>query len=51
MTVSHLIAPLCDELVADRSAVGNFSFFLLVCVLRYETIVAQCLIPRLEQTV
>ena len=46
MTVAQLIEKLYDELVADRSAVGNFSSFLRVCALRYENLIAQGLIPR-----
>jgi predicted DNA-binding ribbon-helix-helix protein len=46
MSVAQLIETLYDELVADRGAVGNFSSFLRVCVLRYENLIAQGLIPR-----
>ena len=46
MTVAQLIEKLYDELVADRGAVGNFSSFLRVCALRYESLIAQGLVPR-----
>ena len=46
MGVVQLIERLYDELVADRGAVGNFSSFLRVCALRYETLIAQGLVPR-----
>jgi predicted DNA-binding ribbon-helix-helix protein len=46
MTVAQLIEKLYDELVADRGAVGNFSSFLRVCALRYESLIAHGLVPR-----
>lgn len=46
MGVVQLIERLYDELVAERGAVGNFSSFLRVCALRYETLIAQGLVPR-----
>lgn len=46
MSVAQLIERLYDELVADRGAVGNFSSFLRVCALRYESLIADGRIPR-----
>jgi predicted DNA-binding ribbon-helix-helix protein len=46
MGVVQLIERLYDELVQDRGAVGNFSSFLRVCALRYESLMAQGLVPR-----
>lgn len=46
MSVAQLIETLYDELAADRGTVGNFSSFLRVCALRYETLIAHGLIPR-----
>lgn len=40
-----LIERLYDELVAERGAVGNFSSFLRVCALRYESLMARGGIP------
>ncbi|PXW99306.1 putative DNA-binding ribbon-helix-helix protein [Sphaerotilus hippei] len=46
MGVVQLIERLYDELVAERGAVGNFSSFLRVCALRYESLIAQGRLPR-----
>lgn len=46
MGVVQLIERLYDELVAERGAVGNFSSFLRVCALRYETLIAHGRLPR-----
>lgn len=46
MTVAQLIERLYDELVAERGAVGNFTSFLRVSALRYESLIARGLIPR-----
>lgn len=46
MTVAQLIEKLCDELVADCGAAGNYASFLRVCALRNENLIAQGLIPR-----
>lgn len=46
LSVAQLIERLYDELVADRGAVGNFSSFLRVCALRYESLIADGRIPR-----
>lgn len=43
--VVQLIERLYDELVAERGAVGNFSSFLRVCALRYESLMAHGGIP------
>ncbi|MFM2340681.1 MAG: hypothetical protein RLZZ592_334 [Pseudomonadota bacterium] len=44
--VVQLIERLYDELVAERGAVGNFSSFLRVSALRYESLIAQGRLPR-----
>ena len=46
MGVPQLCARLYDELVAERGAVGNFSSFLRVSALRYESLIAQGRLPR-----
>ena len=46
LSVAQLMERLYDELVADRGAVGNFSSFLRVCALRYESLIANGRIPR-----
>ncbi|MFZ2990539.1 ribbon-helix-helix domain-containing protein [Ideonella sp.] len=45
MGVVQLIERLYDELVAERGEVGNFSSFLRVCALRYESLMARGGIP------
>lgn len=40
MTTSQLIARLYDELVEYRGSVDNFSSFLRVCCLRYQSLMA-----------
>ncbi len=46
MSVVQLIERLYDELVQARGGVGNFTSFLRVCALRYETLIAQGHVPR-----